>query len=507
MKIKDQETKKPRHDEVDDDFPFMEEDGDASDTKSIEDDLEIIADDTLDDDVEETLDNSVVSKPSSSDEIIDDELNEPKNNDQASEDEMEAILDLSQDDESNKSDLLDESSNPEIDTEETSNDDDSKKGFVFGGAALPPKKEIIDSNSADQTNEPVKEEKESNTNMLREKQAFRASKNFKLGIVGSKGVGKSYLFHSMVYRLINTIQAGALSYFLKDSNIEIWETIDKSSNAIKLGFTDFLENYIDWRRLAPTKKGTQKWYRLSIPYRSGLLGRAQRSIDVEFFDGAGETYSEGDSDSQKYWEDNFKDASVIVFCLPLWVAFPIKEHKNAKLRREILNGFERVVNAYQELRNSENIKISTKSILALTMSDEVEKTSLNSDLVETWLKPYMLDSSDDSPDASFFKKMNNGGAVNRYLANARKVSNILNKKFKTSNDVLVSNVPESLAFKAGLPWIIPVSAIRGDFLQTIEDIDEQNKERPDNFSLPDHNPAHVELPLLVALCEHTNALM
>ncbi|MEE8524545.1 MAG: hypothetical protein V3T72_11490, partial [Thermoanaerobaculia bacterium] len=78
------------------------------------------------------------------------------------------------------------------------------------------------------------------------------------------------------------------------------------------------------------------------------------------------------------------------------------------------------------------------------------------------------------------------------------------EEFAQCRDPLVAAIPQKLDFHGGKPWLIPVSAIEGSFLEGIESKFKNPEERP---RLPPPVPVHVELPLLVALCERSNALM
>jgi hypothetical protein len=65
--------------------------------------------------------------------------------------------------------------------------------------------------------------------------------------------------------------------------------------------------------------------------------------------------------------------------------------------------------------------------------------------------------------------------------------------------------PSELNFGYGLPWIVPVSAVDGNKLEQAEADREHAPKYRYVGAAP--IPAHVELPLLAAMCEHHNALM
>jgi hypothetical protein len=106
--------------------------------------------------------------------------------------------------------------------------------------------------------------------------------------------------------------------------------------------------------------------------------------------------------------------------------------------------------------------------------------------------------------ATLLKQLRRGSGVARYLANARTISEVLHEEFAASLDPRVGSIPQKLDFGAGRPWLIPVSAIEGDTLDEIEKEFPNPDDRP-NLRAP--IPVHVELPLLVALCERDNALI
>jgi hypothetical protein len=183
----------------------------------------------------------------------------------------------------------------------------------------------------------------------------------------------------------------------------------------------------------------------------------------------------------------------MVFCLPLWAAFPNGElSKDDQAERgKRLKGFRQVVANYRQLREQYGIRRPVRSILALTMADD-PRGALAS-VQNRWITPYAQD------PGHYLRSLRGGRGMARYLANARQVSACLHREFDSHKDPLVSGIPDHLDFNGGRPWLIPLSAINGETLG--------NKERygaePEGFPVP----AHVELPLLVALCERENALM
>lgn len=318
----------------------------------------------------------------------------------------------------------------------------------------------------------------------------------KLGIVGGRGVGKSYLFQSMVYRTYSSNHSGALTYYL--DKIRLFSSLRRDGSASSVILPRFIRNYSRWDRLKTTHLAEQRWYRLRLYYRTGLVGRMRSAMDVEFFDGSGEGFFQVvRAKNAKLWADGYLDARVMVFCLPVWAAFPGPSLTDGdwKARERILEEFEQVVENFVGLREEHGRTHPISSILALTMADD--KRSALETLRDRWITPYM-----EEPDF-YLKRLRKGSGIARYLANARKISEALYKEFEAVRDPVVASIPQRLDFNGGRPWMIPVSAIDGSFLDHLEN---ENHLRIGGGLAPPV-PIHVELPLLVALCERHNALI
>lgn len=349
----------------------------------------------------------------------------------------------------------------------------------------------------EQDEEDVEEEPYSAEDFGEEDEPFDLAGTEKLGIVGGKGVGKSYLFQSMVYRTFAGPQSGALNYYL--DGIRLFWARERRERAQTLNVSKFVKKYISWERLPFTTLSLQQWYRLRLRFRTGLLGNERSAMDVEFFDGSGEGFFQAHrtAENKRLWREGYLDARVMVFCLPLWAAFPASglSAKDWKWRDDLLEGFEQVVQNYTDLRTLNKRTQPVKSILALTMADD--RRSALSMLHDKWISPYI-----DSPH-TYLRQLKSGAGISRYLANARLVSETLHEEFEASRDPRVSSIPQSLDF-GGRPWLIPVCAIEGGRLEQVENEFQKLEDRP---ALHAPVPAHVELPLLVALCERDNALM
>ena len=217
-------------------------------------------------------------------------------------------------------------------------------------------------------------------------------------------------------------------------------------------------------------------------------------MDVEFFDGAGEFFEAPlNEENRKVWKEGYLHASVMVFCLPLWAAFPSSNMtpKDWQDREVLLNGLEQVVENDTDVREEAKQRQPVKTILALTQADD--RRSVLSKIYDNWISPYM-----DSP-MTYLRQLRKGSGVARYLANARQVSEALHEELLSSEDPRVAAIPQRLDF-GGRPWLVPVSAIEGSKLDQMTP-----EKRQPGMKAP--VPVHVELPLLVALCERDNALM
>ena len=303
----------------------------------------------------------------------------------------------------------------------------------------------------------------------------------------------------MVYRAQHAHRAGALSYFLDNTGIDLVKTASPGEHARTVNLQRFNADYERWTRLATTLAAHQPWYRLTLPYRIGVLGRSRAALEVEFFDGSGEQFFEAqDPRNRGLWAQAYREARVLVFCLPLWAAFPAPDLAAADWRERegLLDAFYDVVQNYKDMRRHLKLQAPVRTILALTMADD--RRSALPALRDTWIGGYL-----QAPQA-FLAQTRTSRGVARYLANARRVSRLLRDAFEAAQSPGVAGIPNLLRLGAGHPWLIPVSAIHGEALDQLE------LEYPNPDARPPRQPpvpAHVELPLLVALCERENALM
>jgi len=340
------------------------------------------------------------------------------------------------------------------------------------------------------------------------KEIFETKNAAKISLIGGKGIGKSYLFQAMVYRSWSNQLSGALSYYLDCDSTRLVAAQSRQDPALLYRLTEYLESYEQWLRLDATKIETQLWFRLELPYRKGLLGLNRGQLAIEFYDGAGEFF-ESDLDESKVdvWE-NLTKSNIMVFCLPYWVVFPSDDISDADYneRRIRLNAFDKILSNYKEIRRRTKQKHSVFSILALTQADDRRAggNEIISQIQENWIEEYMNNTED------YLKALRKPHNVLNYLKNAKKISKLLLKEMSNNMDPKVSSIVSGLDLGRGKPWLMPVSAIEGHKLQSIEEITRQSQSE-ENFLIKQQRtppiPVHVELPLLVALCEYTNALI
>lgn len=318
----------------------------------------------------------------------------------------------------------------------------------------------------------------------------------KIGLLGGPGVGKSYYFHALVYRTLDDETSGAVSYYLRSSNV--WVSREPGERASEVDLRKMVGLYEKWIPFLRTTLEGQAWYRLRLGFRTGWLGTNRSQLEVEFLDGSGEGFTRPLSDlTRPTWDSAFHDADIMVFCLPMWAAFPGDlSPKDERQQEQYLDEFAMVLRNYNEIRDP---ALKVRAILALTMADDDKRCALQT-VVQRWIKPFISD-----PDA-YLKQLRRRSGVARYLANAREISEYIHGEFAAfRGSPLVRRIPKDLDFGRGLPWIIPVTAVDGKVLESVVEARMSGDGIPRRLASP--VPAHVELPLLVALCEYHNVLM
>jgi hypothetical protein len=311
----------------------------------------------------------------------------------------------------------------------------------------------------------------------------------KVGLLGGKGAGKSYLFQSIVYRTAGS-HSGAIAYFTPQ--VRLWRSPGLNMPHDKVNVRRFLSAYAQWLRLPTTRREDAVWYRLRLSCPAGLklFKRSRVEMDIDFLDGSGEAFEGAMEGMADIWQGAFQDAAIMIFCLPLWVLFPGDlKPEDEELRGKLLEGFENVVNKYDQIRNP---SIQVRSILALTMADD-RRCALRT-LRQRWIESYV------DQHRKVLSSIKSRRGVPQYLASARAVSNYLYHELEHAPH-LESAIPSRVQFGEEKPWLLPVSAVKGDYLESLE---KNGGTRPGGR---EPIPAHVEIPLLYALCDRFNALM
>jgi hypothetical protein len=327
-----------------------------------------------------------------------------------------------------------------------------------------------------------------------------------IGIVGPSNSGKTYLFQSLVYRLENPGQYGVMTRYLKKNGIALYECSKPSNTGHDWDLAKYSVWFRHWSKLQATPPGIGFWFYLLLTVRAGWLGFAESTFKVTFIDCAGEEYqseldlSDEDSPDRKLsttvWL-TFERARVMVFCLPAWVVFPgnTMSESDWRVRASMMEGFSQVLSNYRKLRRERRAKHGplpkTRIVVALTHADD-SRCGLTT-LRERWIDAYISES-----DANL-ERLSKISGPTTYLAAARAVSDYVRHEFRRSPDQEIKSLPGLLEIDGERPWFIPMTAMNGATLTSINRGQSRAAEPP--------VPAHVELPLLLALCDEHNMLM
>ncbi len=342
--------------------------------------------------------------------------------------------------------------------------------------------------------------------------SFQNPNLMQVGILGGKGVGKSYLFQAMVYRCV---VAGILDRYLRNIRPDVFRAnavdrhgaIDRPT-FFRIPTNSLVDGYMAWRRLPTTQEDQQFWYRVRFRFNTGLFGSRQRSMEVAFLDGSGEFLERGVPlpFMRGIWEKAFQRATIMIFCLPIWVLFPNQQFMTAvdwEDREQRLAGFDKLVNTYMDIRDQ---RLRVRAVLALTMADD--RRSALRKLHRNWIAPCMNEASAQT----YLKSFKRPNGITRYLKSAREISEYIYRELDASPDPLVGQIPGALHFGYDDLWMIPISALDGERLETYEaewkawEAEGRPADRkPRHSRFP--RPAHAELPLLAAMAECHNALM
>lgn len=328
---------------------------------------------------------------------------------------------------------------------------------------------------------------------------------YKVGVVGGKSTGKTYYFQSLVWRTQNVDASGALTRYTRGGDeAELYQRIARTGKAAKISVREFAHEYRCWLQLPQTNLEDQTWYRYTLKYPVGLFRRSMARLDLEFLDASGEGLAipiDKHDEMRDQWRSAFLDARVMIFCLPIWAVFPYEDLSPADLefRKLLLDQYAVVHNNYVMTRKQaldDGLPLEpVQTILALTMADDT-RCRLE-EVRERWIKPYS-----DTDLQETLEKLGTEWGLAQYLDDARAMSEALRAEFRYDNDPEIQAIPTNLRMGGVDPWIVPVSAINGEKL---EDYMRKGHSPAHRAALPPPRPAHVELPILLALLQRHNA--
>jgi hypothetical protein len=344
-----------------------------------------------------------------------------------------------------------------------------------------------------------------------------AAAPFHIGVAGPVGSGKSYWFQSLAYRLQNPGRYGVLTRYLKRGGVSLWRQTRRRGN---LGDSDenkgewldlptFNSPYESWQRLKGTRVDEFYRYTMVLKYNVGWLGLRETAMKLTFIDCSGELFVTPpgrDPLVDAAW-GAFEKAQLMIFCLPLWAVFPNGSEMQKSdwvLREQALIGFEAILKNYQRLRQDQETAgrkpPKTRIVLALTQADD-RRNALET-LAQNWVHDYI------DNDGANLRRLARPSGPTKYLAAARRISDYVSNEFRQITDDSVKKTLARLDTAGMKPWLIPVTAIEGSLLPPPDDGTGAVPWRAAAV-VPSGTPkpAHVELPLLFALCEAHNALM
>jgi hypothetical protein len=295
-----------------------------------------------------------------------------------------------------------------------------------------------------------------------------------IGIVGAKKSGKSCLFWSILHRTRSTEFAGALSSFLR--NRSLYRGTDVAGRERETDLDKVLAAYRT-RKPPPTAyQEFSNWYDLELTFASGFAGFGSTRVNIRFSDGAGEIYSGGMRTHEPQWLKLLGGVRVVVFCLPLSAVFP-QAHDRRDESAEALSDAIRLGEDLKAFRERHLGGARVRTLLALTKADKISGWEQVS---RKWIEPYTANGG------AYVKKLRRHGWLARYLANARLVSEAAQSRM---DSLSTRQLLEVLDLGFGKPWVVPISAYGHDNHQE------------------DPLPVHVELPILLGLCDRYNVLM
>lgn len=309
------------------------------------------------------------------------------------------------------------------------------------------------------------------------------SADFRIGILGGKGTGKSYFVSALVHCLRKSENRGAVMAFIRRGEDSM--SIANAASKDLVTPESFCDNFENGLGIPQTIESNQRWITIRLFYRKGPFGLGKSIMPIDVEDLSGELLSKPlNPINQPIYERVGSKSRLMIFCLPVWVAFPGPATNRTgaqRLTREFAQVIENHPQVARQFRHRERVL----SVVALTMADNPE--SILTDVREAWVNRYR--------DPSIPYELENLHRPNHlcaYLTAARRVSRSLHRQLEYSEDGIRREVAKSIRLKSlsRRAWLLPVSAYDGQ-----------------NPGSKNPLPVHVELLLLAALCMNRNVLM
>ena len=348
---------------------------------------------------------------------------------------------------------------------------------------------------------------------------FRRSRRpevLRVALLGGAHSGKRALFQAMAYRAGGRRRAGALASLLGPGAGKV-RCLGAESRPAADETERLARAFEGWRCLnsdldeAPASKphSPAGRYRLELPYPTGWLGRPVARMQVDLFPTSllpqhtpqpAPPTTPLPTPLPQDERELLRRTRVLIFAVPFWACLPRPDvgEEVVAAGREHLDVLGQQVLAVKEARQGgERASI----FLALTLADD-ERGGLP-DLREAWIHRAI------EGHRRHANRLRRPQYLLTYLQNARRISEHLHRVLAGAEaGALRSAAPPSSAAAVHellelegpeRTWLLPVSALDARIAEHVAAGGAAPGEPP--------VPAHVELPLLLALCEHAEALL
>ncbi|MCG8458754.1 MAG: hypothetical protein MI919_20940 [Holophagales bacterium] len=319
----------------------------------------------------------------------------------------------------------------------------------------------------------------------------------RVALLGGARSGQRALFQAMAYRAGGRRRAGALASLIAPGAGKV-ERLGEDGRPAADETERLVGDYEGWRCMMDAdldggpdseQESPTGRYRLELPYPTGWLGCSPARLHVDLYPPSllqlplppGE---------QKL----LQRARVLIFAVPFWACLPRRDvgEEVVAAGREHLEALGRQIFGVQEARRGgERASI----FFALTLADD-ERGGLP-DLREAWIHRTI------EGHRRLAKRLRRPRYLLTYLDNARRISEHLHRLLigaeADASRSAGAAVLELLELEGSeRAWLLPVSALDSRIAENVAAGGSAPGEPP--------IPAHVELPLLLTLCEHAEAL-